>query len=611
MKIQLVLAFIILYNLLLSVSSSAHDEEASSTYIIHLDSNLMPKPFTSHLAWHSSILSSSKPIYSYTNAIHGFSARLTPSQLEEIQKYPAFLFSTKDMPLQLATTHSSEFLGLDSFSGAWPASDFGRDVIIGVVDTGVWPESRSFSNDEGMGHIPSRWRGGCFGGIDFNSSLCNKKLIGVRYFNKGIKAAYPNDTFYDSARDTNGHGTHVSSIAAGNFIHGTSYYGYGTGTGKGMAPRARLAAYKVRFSGKYELYASDVVAAIDSAIEDGIDVLSLSIATSPPLYHDPVAIATFAAMENSIFVTSAAGNSGPSLNTISVGAPWHLTVGAGTIGRSFTGNIALGSGALITGVSLCPLSPNILANLPIIFLKDCGREEGLTKYAKIVVCSVSAEYEFSSLGSYFHNFGVAGAVLIWSKTNNSYLAYLPDEEIGFPAIVLNAANGKVVLDYIENNNDKATATLLFKETIHGTKPAPGVARFSSRGPSQACPFILKPDIMAPGYQILASWQEKNPDRLVRTEQLIKSFSVESGTSIASPHAAGVAALLKGAHPEWSPAAIRNRGEKKSYKLRVYGPCLKEGTILHGSVSWEQIGGSRTVRSPIVVAGLNPNMGKNI
>ncbi|GMP39994.1 hypothetical protein CsSME_00010620 [Camellia sinensis var. sinensis] len=256
-----------------------------------MDLSSMPKAFSSPHSWYLATIASilddtkaptttaatsttSKLIYGYGNVIHGFSASLSPSEIEAVKTSPGYVSSYRDMPLRVDTTHSSQFLGLNSVSGVWPVADYGRDIIIGLVDSGIWPESKSF-DDDGMTKIPSRWKGECEIGAQFNSSMCNKKLIGARFFNKGLLAKFPNLTIsVNSTRDTDGHGTHTSSTAAGNYVEGVSYFGYAPGTARGIAPRARVAMYKAFWD--EGSYMSDFLAAIDQAIADGVDVMSLS-----------------------------------------------------------------------------------------------------------------------------------------------------------------------------------------------------------------------------------------------------------------------------------------------------------------------------------------------
>ncbi|XP_058208078.1 subtilisin-like protease SBT3 [Rhododendron vialii] len=208
-------------------------------------------------------------LYTYDNAVHGFSAVLSKDEMETVKKSPGFLSAYGDKQVTVDTTHTFEFLLLNPVTGFWPASDYRKDVIIGVIDSGVWPESKSY-HDEGMTMVPSKWKGTCVAGQEFNLSLCNLKLIGARYFNKGMIATNPNITIsMNSARDTRGHRSHTSSIAAGNYIVEASYFGYATRTARGIAPKARLAIYKVTWDEGQ--YASDVIAGIDAAVSDGVD----------------------------------------------------------------------------------------------------------------------------------------------------------------------------------------------------------------------------------------------------------------------------------------------------------------------------------------------------
>ncbi|CAI9115794.1 OLC1v1016788C1 [Oldenlandia corymbosa var. corymbosa] len=536
------------------------------TYVIHMDLSSMPRAFTSHQNWYLSTLNSisdtkttetsdfssfsSKLVYAYSNAIHGFSAVLSPSELETIRNHPGFVHATKDRSVRKDTTHSSKFIGLNSNYGVWPNSGYGKDVIIGLVDTGVWPESKSY-NDDGIAEVPSRWKGECEAGFQFNSSLCNKKLIGARYFNKGLLAKYPNLTIsMNSTRDIDGHGTHTSSTAAGSSVQGASFFGYASGTATGMAPKARVAMYKALW--EEGAYLSDIIAAIDAAIGDGVDVLSLSLGLDGvPLYEDPIAIATFAAMEKGIFVSTSAGNEGPFFGTLHNGIPWVLTVAAGTIDRQFNGMINLGNGISITGLTLYP--GNVTSEkIPIVFNNACKSIEELKKLqGKIVVCFDNNQ----TLGEQVYNLqstkGIAGGVFI---TNNTDLEFFLQSE--FPAIFVDLQNGAKLLDFIKGTSPPK-ASLKFRGTQIGTKPAPMVASYSSRGPSQSCPNVLKPDLLAPGALVLASWPDKSPVTSITSGDLFNSFNIISGTSMSCPHAAGVGALLRGIHPDWSPAAIRS------------------------------------------------------
>lgn len=555
-----------------------------NTYIVHMDISFMPKAFSSHHSWYLSTLSlisdkaqtqgfplsssSSKLVYAYTNAINGFSAVLSSSELEAIKNSPGYISSVKDTSVKVDTTHSFQFLGLNAEHGAWPVSDYGKDIIIGVVDTGVWPESQSF-HDDGMSEVPAHWRGKCESGKDFNSSMCNKKLIGARFFNRGLLAKNPNLTIsMNSPRDTDGHGTHTSSTAAGSMVEGASLFRYASGTARGMAPKARVAMYKALWD--EGLLLSDIIAAIDRAIMDGVDVLSMSFGLNDvALYDDPVAVATFAAIEKGIFVSTSAGNDGPFDTSLHNGTPWVLNVAAGTIDRQFQGSITLDNGVSATGYSLYlgKFSPSVA--FPIVFVPDCGNQSSFkTLKHKIVVC-VDTNNTLGNQLYYAKNANLSGAVFITKETDLS----LYTENL-FPSLFLTMAEGQKILDYVKNS-PKAKASFKFGETALGIKPGPKLTSYSSRGPSRSCPFVLKPDIMAPGDLILASW----PSNLSITEnpsvELYSKFNILSGTSMSCPHAAGVAALVKGAHPDWSPAAIRSALITTAYAVDNVGMPIKD------------------------------------
>jgi len=559
--VYLLFSYITIIHLILTL---AH----SDNYIIHMDLSAMPKAFSNENSWYESTLSQvttnnlnnptfSKIIYTYTNVMNGFSANLSPKEHEALKTSPGYISSTPDLPLKLDTTHSPQFLGLNSYKGAWPASDYGKDVIVGVIDTGVWPESESFK-DNGMPQIPSKWKGKlCQFENTNNSSFCNKKLIGARFFNKGFLAKYPNlsNTILNSTRDTNGHGTHTSTTAAGNQVDGASFFGYANGTARGIATLSRVAMYKTVWGQDGDAESSDIIAAIDAAISDGVDVLSISLGmNNVSLYEDPIAIATFSAMERGVFVSTSAGNDGPSFKTLHNGIPWVITVAASTLDREFRGNLTLGNGVSLSGFSSY-LGNFSASNIPIVFMGRCDNITQLIKVkSNIVVCEDNNGTLFDQV-SHLLIVQVVGAVIIsnTSQNNLEQLSWHP-----LPAILINKTNGEIVKDYIQSNsNSSSIEKMSFKITSFGAKPAPSVDFYSSRGPSASCPNVLKPDITGPGSSILAAWPTNIPVLEFGSSKVFSKFKFLTGTSMSCPHVAGVGALLKGAHVDWSPAAIRS------------------------------------------------------
>ncbi|QCD77570.1 Peptidase S8 [Vigna unguiculata] len=537
------------------------------TYVVHMDESYMPRVFTSQRHWYSSTVTSldsatehvnSSILYSYENALHGFSAALSPQQLQSLKETPGFISAYRDRAATLDTTASYTFLSLNVSHGLWPASNYGQNVVVGVVDSGIWPESDSFKDDGMVTQTPPKWKGKCQGGQRFDPSLCNSKLIGARYFNKGLLAAHDGDDDdtkigSNSVRDSMGHGTHTASTVAGNYVRGASYFGYAKGTARGIAPRAKIAMYKVSWA--QGAFASDMLAGLDQAIADGVDVISISMGLDMvPLYEDPVAIAAFSALEKGIVVSASAGNAGPSLGSIHNGIPWVLTVGASNTERSFGGTLILGDGKRFSGWTLFPASATV-NNLPLVYHNNasaCDSSTLLSQVARgsVVICDsvmdVNQQIQQVSLSA------VYGAVFISSDPT-----LFETGKMTFPGLVISPHHGKNVIEYARATQP-ASATIKFQETFVGTKRAPTVASYSSRGPSWECPWVLKPDIMAPGSSILAAWVPDLPAAQIGPNVVLNNeYNLLSGTSMACPHASGVVALLRSAHPEWSASAVRS------------------------------------------------------
>ncbi|KAL5847375.1 hypothetical protein ACOSQ3_010899 [Xanthoceras sorbifolium] len=573
--------------LLLGVSNAASELEDYQTYIIRMDHSHKPASFLTHESWHRSVLKTlSYPandeemmLYSYNHVIHGFSARLTALQLSEIEKSSAHLATYLESFGKLFTTHSPKFLGLKGKSGLLPAASYGEGIIIGIIDTGIWPESDSF-NDRGMPPVPERWKGQCENGTAFSPSVCNKKLIGARSFSKGLQAAGINiskEYDYNSTRDFFGHGTHTSSTAAGNHVPGVSHFGYARGTARGVAPRAHVAMYKVLWATDTEKSAaSDVLAGMDQAIADGVDVMSLSLGFGQtPFFKDVIAIGSLSAIRKGIVVVCAAGNDG-GRQTIYNGAPWITTVGAGTLDRSFHSTITLDNGLTFKGISYFPQSVYI-ADAPLYYGKDdlnkatcnLGALNPDEVAGKVVICDNTTKIDVYGQMEEVDRVGAHAAIFL-TDTSDLY-----SDDYSIPSLTLPTSSGILIREYVTGRKKPMLKTMRFVLTELGTKPAPQVASFSSRGPDPISPGILKPDILAPGVDVLAAVAPNIPYMEMGNYELVTDYALYSGTSMAAPHVAGVAALLKAVHQDWSPAAIRSAIMTAAYTIDNTGSILKD------------------------------------
>ncbi|XP_075668688.1 subtilisin-like protease SBT5.4 [Castanea sativa] len=516
-------------------------------------------------------------IYSYTRHINGFAAMLDEREAAEIAKDPKVISVFPNLPRKLHTTRSWEFLGLTKYgkipvSSAWKAGRFGEDVVIGTLDTGAWPESKSFQ-DKGYGPIPAKWRGICQPGYK-DGVRCNRKLIGVRYFNKGYAAAFgaPLNKSLNSARDLEGHGTHTLSTAGGNFVPHTSILNIGNGTASGGSPRARVAAYKVCWPETFfagGCYDADIMAAVDAAISDGVDVLSMSIGGTGgfEFFTDGISISSFHAVKNNIAVVCSAGNAGPTLQTVTNVAPWIFTVGASTTDRNFANYVSLGNKKQITGISLSasgvpggkfyPLISaangyNANTSTASALLCLSGSLDPKKVKGKVVLCLRGANGRIEK-GTECLRAGAVGMILANNVTDGNDLVADPHV---LPASHINYTDGQIIFAYL-NRTKNPTASITDVKTLLGVKPAPFMAAFSSRGPNTVEPTILKPDITAPGVSILAAFSEAVSPTGLDNDKRRFPYSILSGTSMSCPHVSGIVGLLKTRYPHWSPSAIKS------------------------------------------------------
>jgi hypothetical protein len=532
---------------------------------------------------HDAVLNSvggARKAYSYGHLFNGFAAELSGDQVERLKATPGVLAVTKDELRQLDTATTPEFLGLTKPGSLWNQlggpSRAGEGVIVGILDSGLWPENPSFA-DDGSFRPLARWKGECVTGEQWDAGDCSNKVIGARYFLAGYGNQRPFPYEFLSARDADGHGSHTASTAAGNSGVPVTEENTFLGTISGMAPRARLAIYKVCWGngGEGGCFNTDSVAAIEAAALDGVDVLNFSISGSQTSVTDPVEIAFLEAASLGVFVAASAGNSGPTAGTVAHNSPWITTVAASTHDRDYVATVTLGNGANYSGKSLgggvgpAPLINSTAAGLAgadanavrLCFLDvlDPAKVAG-----KIVVCDrgVNARTEKSLA---VKNAGGVGMILVNPSPNsvNADLHFVPTihvDHVAGPAIKAYAATAG------------ATATISAGQRV--SAEAPFMATFSSRGVNRFNGDLLKPDITAPGVDVLAAvspigYNGRNHDFL-------------SGTSMSSPHIAGIAALLKHRNPSWTPAMIKSAIQTTATQTNNRGNPIDGGPQAYGA-----------------------------
>ncbi|XBH71534.1 hypothetical protein VPH35_098978 [Triticum aestivum] len=572
------------------------ETDGMSSYIVHVAPAHAPRlprrgllatrPYASFLRDHVPVeMSRPAPrvLYSYAHAATGFAARLTPRQASRLASSGSVLAVVPDAMQELHTTLTPSFLRLSESSGLLPASNDAVDVVIGVIDTGVYPLGRaSFAADPSLPPPPRTFRGGCVSTPEFNASAyCNGKLVGAKFFRKGHEAARGRravgETVSMSPLDTEGHGTHIASTAAGSAGPDASFYGYGEGRAVGAAPGARIAVYKACWQG---CASSDVLAAFDEAIADGVDVISASLGTrkARKFYKDTTAVGAFHAVSKGIVVSASAGNSGPVESTVVNVAPWFLTVGASTINRQFPAVVVLGNGETFTGTSLYTGKPLGATKLPLVYggnvgSKTCevGKLNPTMVAGKIVLCDPGVNGR-TEKGYAVKLAGGAGAVLGSEEAQGGQArtsAHI------LPASAVTFAAAEKIKKYL-STQAYPVATIVFHGTVVGrSPPSPRMASFSSRGPSRLVPEILKPDVTAPGVDILAAWTGAVSPSLLDGDMRRVQYNIMSGTSISCPLVSGIAALLRQARPKWSPAAIKSALMTTAYNVDSAGAVVED------------------------------------
>jgi hypothetical protein len=546
---------------------------------------------------------------------------LTDEQVLALKSNPAVADVQADTPRHVDTVSTSKFLGLSNSGGLW--SQFGQgslvkgeNLVVGIVDGGIWPENPAFADrvdangkptfDQtatlAYGSAPASFTGSCQAGAGFDPvKHCNNKLVGAKFYNAAYLASGlpTNWSEFMSPRDSNvgsngissghgGHGDHTASTAAGNAGVTVKVGGVVMGEASGIAPRARVAAYKVCWTfdnaaatdgtnAQNSCFTADSVKAIDDAVKDGVNVINFSISGSQTTVNDPVEQAFYRASLANVFVAASAGNAGPA-NAVAHLSPWLTTVAASTHDRKFQADVTLGNGVKYPGASY--------SNVPLPQTALIRAEDAGLGGAAANLCfsdAAAAALNPANAGGpqvLLDPLKVAGKIVICTRGNNARVdkslavqqaggigmilvdngGGLVSEVHSVPTIHVSAADGEAIKAYAVAQAAAATSAL--SAFYASTKPAPIMAGFSSRGPNMGDSNILKPDLTAPGVDILAS---VTPALTVAEHSGVvagsfvppDAYESYNGTSMSTPHVAGLSLLLRQAHPDWSPAAIKS------------------------------------------------------
>lgn len=571
----------------------------------------------------------------YNTVFNGFAARLTDDEARTLAANTQVAGLWADEARQLDTISTAKFLKLSEPGGLWSktvggAAVKGENLVIGVVDGGIWPENPAFfdrvdgngvpvmtGGTQVYGPAPATFTGGCDAGPGIDPAKhCNNKLVGIRHFNAGFKASGQTlhwTDFEDSGRDSlsgatghGGHGDHTASTAAGNANVPVFINNAVIGTASGVAPRARIAAYKVCWTyvntaatdgtgSQNSCYNSDSVAAIDKAVADGVNVINFSISGSQTTVNDPVEQAFYRASVAGVFVAASAGNSGPAQAVAHI-SPWLTTVAASTHDRAFAGSATLDNGSTYSGGSTTaaglPSTPMILAenagvgggNASLCFSAGAPAGQVLLDPAKVagklVVCTRGTNARLDK-GLAVKNAGGLGMILA-----NTVAGQTIDSDFQtVPTVQVSNTDGAAIKTYVSSAANPMGA---IAPAVLGSKPAPIMASFSSRGPNAGDGNLLKPDLTAPGVDIIAHVtpaQDQAQRDQIAAGTLVPPPAWDSyqGTSMSSPHVAGLGLLLKQANPTWGPGAIKSALMTTAYSTLDDGLASPQ----NGLLPWSQ------------------------
>ena len=515
----------------------------------------------------------------YDVILNGVAVKLTPEEAATLEGVPGVRKVLRDTIEYLDTDAGPTWIGAPTLWDGTAVPDgtetYGEGIIAGILDSGINFDHPSFSDDPDDGYVypaPAKYLGVCdatnLAQYDpLYDDACNDKVIGAYTYTEDAASEL------NTPEDSDGHGSHTASTVVGNFVD-IDFYGTPL-TISGVAPHAQVISYDVCYpsspSGACE--GSDSVAAVQQAILDGVDVINFSISGGSNPYSDAVELAFLEAFDANIVVSTSAGNSGPTAATVGHRGPWLLTTAATTHDRKFTSEVNF-SDPLYQGIySLAgeiPFTTDVVDS-PVKWSNDdnsnllgCvaftpGFFTGSIALIQRGTCNFSVKINFAAAAG-------ATGVLIYTDTRAPGPMSVTGTTI--PAVMLDVpgTTGTAIGNWIHGATSPTVSISAFGAVYDDTF-GDIMGSFSSRGPTTTLD-VLKPDVGAPGVEILAAVADNTiaPDG-------VADLNLYQGTSMASPHDAGSAALLKALHPTWTPAMI-----KSALMLTAYDTVLKEDKV---------------------------------
>jgi subtilisin family serine protease len=511
-------------------------------------SNYLANQRSQAKAWLASNAPSVQVVWEYSAVLNGIAVKLNGHTPNELSSAPGAVRATNSFLVHADMNRSPNLIGAPAL---WTAvggqSNAGAGIKIGILDTGI-DTTHPFLTDNSLS-IPTGFpkcdaRDSAVHMADTSCLFTSNKVLVAKIF-----CTQPVCTVFD-AHAAQDHGSHVSGIAAGVANSCAPFVGC---TMSGIAPRAYLGNYNVFPGNVTDASSEDIAMAVDAAVSDGMDVLNLSLGGTPTP-NDPLVDAVNAAVDAGLVVAIAAGNAGPGPGTVeSPGiAEKVVTVGATTnphfigipLSVSSIGNFGGALGSFNNyGSTTATYSTTTPANGCTNIAENLNGKIALIRRG---TCTFTTK---------IRNAQTAGAIgaIIYNNVAGDPIAMAHDGTNPFPtipAVMVSTSKGNAMAAIAPNS---LTIGGTPQEFFTDGPSADIIAGFSSRGPAMIGTTLLKeikPDVSAPGVNVYSSI-------LSTSCSAPPCFAFFQGTSMATPHVAGSAAVLKQLHPDWSPLQIKS------------------------------------------------------